>query len=153
MRVTIEGQVTIPQDIREKLGIVPADEVVFMEEKGWVYLLKKKNGTKRTSIFGDKRRHPKMSKLIHKAGSQLIRRRFSDIPELTASVYASLVEYLERAGKLQTLPFDAAACPRMSMGDISSAKLKWFLAAKPVFRHPTSKNGRVSSSQRSGVTG
>ena len=77
---------------------------------------------------GDKRRHPKMVKLIHKAGSQLIRRRFSDIPDLTAAVYASLVEYLERAGKLQTLPFDAAACPRASMGDISSEKLKWFLA-------------------------
>jgi AbrB family looped-hinge helix DNA binding protein len=27
MRVTIKGQVTIPQDIREKLGIVPADEI------------------------------------------------------------------------------------------------------------------------------
>ncbi len=76
----------------------------------------------------DKGRHPKMNKLIQKAGSQLIRRRFSDIPDLTAAVYASLVEYLERAGKLQTLPFDAAACPRASMGDISSEKLKWFLA-------------------------
>jgi predicted HTH transcriptional regulator len=77
---------------------------------------------------GDKGRHPKMNKLIQKAGSQLIRRRFSDIPDLTAAVYASLVEYLERAGKLQTLPFDAAACPHASMGDISSEKLKWFLA-------------------------
>ena len=75
----------------------------------------------------DKGRHPKMIKLIHKAGSQLIRRRFSDIPDLTAALYASLVEYLERVGKLQTLPFDAAACPRASMGDISSEKLRWFL--------------------------
>ena len=37
MRVTIKGQVTIPQDIREKLGIVPADEIDFIEEKGRVY--------------------------------------------------------------------------------------------------------------------
>ena len=74
----------------------------------------------------DKGRHPKMIKLIHKAGSQLIRRRFNDIPDLTAALYASLVEYLERIGKLQTLPFDAAACPRASMKDISSEKLKWF---------------------------
>ncbi len=75
----------------------------------------------------DKGRHPKMVKLIHKAGSQLIRRRFNDIPDLTAALYASLVEYLEKAGKLQTLPFDASACPRASMSDISSEKLKWFL--------------------------
>jgi len=75
----------------------------------------------------DKGRHPKMIKLIHKAGSQLIRRRFSDIPDLTSALYASLVEYLEKVGKLQTLPFDAAACPRANMGDISSEQLKWFL--------------------------
>ena len=31
MRVTIKGQVTIPQHIREKLGIVPASEVEFVE--------------------------------------------------------------------------------------------------------------------------
>ncbi|NQU15416.1 MAG: AbrB/MazE/SpoVT family DNA-binding domain-containing protein [Desulfobacteraceae bacterium] len=51
MRVTIKGQVTIPQDIREKLGIVPADEIDFIEEKGRVYLLKKKSGAKRTHKF------------------------------------------------------------------------------------------------------
>jgi len=75
----------------------------------------------------DKGRHPKMMKLIHKAGSQLIRRRFSGIPDLTAALYASLVEYLEKAGKLQTLPFDASACPRAGMRDISTRKLRWFL--------------------------
>ena len=42
MRVTIKGQVTIPQHIREKLGITPAVEVDFIEEKGRVYLVKKK---------------------------------------------------------------------------------------------------------------
>lgn len=77
----------------------------------------------------DKGRHPKMNELIRKAGSQLIRRRFNHIPDLTAALYASLVEYLESAGKLQTLPFDAAACPRAKLGDISQEKIKWFLAA------------------------
>ena len=33
MRVTIKGQVTIPQHIREKFGITPAAEVDFIEEK------------------------------------------------------------------------------------------------------------------------
>jgi ATP-dependent DNA helicase RecG len=32
----------------------------------------------------DKARHPKMMQLILKAGNQLIRRRFADIPDLTA---------------------------------------------------------------------
>ena len=29
MRVTVKGQVTIPQDIREKLGLLPDTEVEF----------------------------------------------------------------------------------------------------------------------------
>ena len=46
MRVTIKGQVTIPQEIREKLGITPAVEVDFIEEKGRVYLVKRKSHKK-----------------------------------------------------------------------------------------------------------
>ena len=42
MRVTTKGQVTIPQPIREKLGIGPSAEVDFVEAKGKVYLVKKK---------------------------------------------------------------------------------------------------------------
>ena len=42
MRVTTKGQVTIPQNIREKLGITPATEVDFVEEKGRVFLVKRK---------------------------------------------------------------------------------------------------------------
>jgi AbrB family looped-hinge helix DNA binding protein len=41
VRVTSKGQVTIPQHIREKLGIVPNSEVDFVEEGDRVYLLKK----------------------------------------------------------------------------------------------------------------
>ena len=47
MRVTIKGQVTIPQEIHEKLGITPAVEVDFIEEKGRVYLVKSKNKPKK----------------------------------------------------------------------------------------------------------
>ncbi len=42
MRVTIKGQVTIPRHIREKMRITPNTEVNFLEEKGRVYLTKKK---------------------------------------------------------------------------------------------------------------
>ncbi len=44
MRVTTKGQVTIPQHIRQKLGITPATEIDFVEEKGRVFLVKQKNG-------------------------------------------------------------------------------------------------------------
>jgi len=56
-----------------------------------------------------------MRALIRKAGAQLIRRRFTGIPELTAAVYASLVEHLEREGKIRTTPFDASACLRATL--------------------------------------
>jgi len=42
MRVTTKGQVTIPQHIREKLGITPSTEVDFVEKGGRIYLVKKK---------------------------------------------------------------------------------------------------------------
>lgn len=76
----------------------------------------------------DRGRHPKMRDLIRKAGNQLIRRRFGNIPELMACLYASLVEHLERTGLLRTRPFDAAACPGATMADLSEEKLRWFLA-------------------------
>jgi AbrB family looped-hinge helix DNA binding protein len=44
MRVTTKGQVTIPQSIREKLGISPAVEIDFIEEKGRIYLVKGNKG-------------------------------------------------------------------------------------------------------------
>ncbi|WP_337288082.1 DUF4062 domain-containing protein [Candidatus Methylomirabilis sp.] len=76
----------------------------------------------------DKVRHPKMRTLVRKAGDQLIRRRFGSIPDLTAALYASLVEYLERAGTLRTRPFDASVCPGSTLADLSEEKLRWFLA-------------------------
>ncbi len=75
----------------------------------------------------DTARHTKMLKLIRKAGSQLIRRRFADIPDLTSAVYAALVEHLERTGDLRTLPFDASACLRASMSDLPQEKIRSFL--------------------------
>src|SRR5437868_6546655 len=41
----------------------------------------------------DVKRHPKMQALVRKAGDQLIRRRFTGAPDLTAGLYASLIEY------------------------------------------------------------
>jgi AbrB family looped-hinge helix DNA binding protein len=33
-RVTVKGQVTVPQRVREKLGLRPGDEVDFVEKNG-----------------------------------------------------------------------------------------------------------------------
>jgi AbrB family looped-hinge helix DNA binding protein len=44
MRVTTKGQVTIPQDIRKKLGITPFTEIDFVEENGRIFLTKRKVG-------------------------------------------------------------------------------------------------------------
>jgi ATP-dependent DNA helicase RecG len=76
----------------------------------------------------DANRHPKMQALLRKAGDQLIRRRFGSIPELTADLYASLVEELIRSGAIQTGPFDAAACPGATLADVSPDKVGSFLA-------------------------
>jgi AbrB family looped-hinge helix DNA binding protein len=51
MRVTIKGQVTIPQEIREKLNITPAVEIDFIEEKDRIYLVKRKCQAKNTRKF------------------------------------------------------------------------------------------------------
>jgi len=51
MRVTTKGQVTIPQHIREKLGILPATEIEFVEEKDRVYIVKKKDPGNRNNKF------------------------------------------------------------------------------------------------------
>jgi AbrB family looped-hinge helix DNA binding protein len=51
MRVTTKGQVTIPRHIREKLGILPATEIAFVEEKDRVYIVKKKDPGNRNNPF------------------------------------------------------------------------------------------------------
>jgi antitoxin PrlF len=33
-RITSRGQVTIPKDVRERLGLRPGDEIEFMEDRG-----------------------------------------------------------------------------------------------------------------------
>ncbi|MDO9516559.1 MAG: ATP-binding protein [Methanosarcinaceae archaeon] len=72
--------------------------------------------------------HPKMVALIDKAGSQLIRRHFTSMPELIAAVYASLVHHLEDVGCLRTRPFDATAARNSTLEDISPDKVQWFLS-------------------------
>ncbi len=85
-------------------------------------------------------RHAKMQNLIRKAEAQLIRRRAADISELSASVYASLVEYLERSGDLRSLPFDTAPCRGATLNDISDEHVRWFLTEAQQRQFPLGEN-------------
>ena len=40
MRITSKGQVTIPQEVREKAGLLPNTEVEFVVERGAVRIMK-----------------------------------------------------------------------------------------------------------------
>ena len=40
MRVTTKGQVTIPRNVRESLGIVPERDIDFREDNGRFYIVK-----------------------------------------------------------------------------------------------------------------
>jgi AbrB family looped-hinge helix DNA binding protein len=60
MRVTTKGQVTIPQDIRERLGILPHSEVEFDVVGDSVRIRKKKGSRTRGQLLIEHmRRAPK----------------------------------------------------------------------------------------------
>ena len=46
MRITTKGQVTIPQDIRERFGLLPHTEVEFAIDNGNVVLRKTNSGNR-----------------------------------------------------------------------------------------------------------
>jgi len=75
----------------------------------------------------EKRRHPKMRKLVRKVSAGLIRRRVEDASALTTEVYASLVDLLTRRGALRIPPFDTSACERAKLADLSRKRIDWFL--------------------------
>jgi len=89
------------------------------------------NAGKQRLIFvkgaDDKSREPKMRSLIRKAGAQLIRRRFSNSGELTAALYASLVDYLESCGAIQNRPFEERACADATLDDVDAGAVADFV--------------------------
>lgn len=75
----------------------------------------------------DRSRHPKMRALIRKAGSQLIRRRFKSIDDLKPAVYASLVDYLEACGSIQTRPLEERPCDGATLNDLNAQAVRDFV--------------------------
>jgi len=51
MKVTTKGQVTIPVNIREKLGITPDTEVDFLQEGDRIVIVKRKDATTASRKF------------------------------------------------------------------------------------------------------
>jgi ATP-dependent DNA helicase RecG len=75
----------------------------------------------------DRQRHPKMKTLIQKAGSQLIRRRYGNIDELKAALYASLVDYLVTCGIIQDRPFEERAIREATLDDLDDRAVANFV--------------------------
>ncbi len=48
MRITSKGQVTIPQEIRERFGLLPDTEVEFVTNRHIVQIVKSKNPARPT---------------------------------------------------------------------------------------------------------
>lgn len=80
-----------------------------------------------TRLQGRKKRHPKQIKLIEKAEQSVVRKSFSDYDELRASVYESLVRYLEEQDYIRKLPFDASFCHGATLDDIDPEKVAHFV--------------------------
>ena len=89
MRVTSKGQVTIPKEVRERLGIQPGSDVGFAEEGGKVVLINedhRKNETPGERMvrlmveFGDRmRREGKLSGMTTDEIMEMNRRPYDDI--------------------------------------------------------------------------
>ena len=56
MRITSKGQVTIPQQIRERFGLLPNTEVEFIDEGGAVRLRKARTPGRRGRAIVDRLR-------------------------------------------------------------------------------------------------
>ena len=75
----------------------------------------------------DDEKQPKMHALIQDAGSQLVRRRFINGADLIGSVYASLVEHLEKIGHLNQVPWDARTARNATLDDLDTERIARFV--------------------------
>ena len=75
----------------------------------------------------EKKRSPKMQKLVSRASAEVIRRRIDNVNALTSAVYASLVDHLDCLGALRVPPFDTTACDKANLNDLSRKRIDWFL--------------------------
>jgi hypothetical protein len=74
----------------------------------------------------DKERNPKELQLIRKAEQVVVRKQFETSLDLRASVYNSLIRYLEENEIIRSLPFDATLNPYASWKDLDKEKIRNF---------------------------
>ena len=89
MRVTSKGQVTIPKEVRERLGIQPGSDVGFAEEGGKVVLINEDHSKNETAgermvrlmvEFGDRmRREGKLSNMTTDEIMEMNRGPYDDV--------------------------------------------------------------------------
>ena len=75
-----------------------------------------------TNHTSEEREH-KQRDFVSKAQAGLVRRRFSNVEELKASIYSALINYLIENGKIQTGPFDATINQIATIDDIDPDKI------------------------------
>lgn len=74
MRITSKGQVTIPQEIRERLGLLPNTEVEFAVERGAAVIRPKRGVPSRAErIVGHLKTHGAKMRLSSKELLKLLR--------------------------------------------------------------------------------
>lgn len=89
MRVTSKGQVTIPKEVRERLGIQPGSDVGFAEDGGKVVLINEDHSKNETpgermvrlmAEFGDRmRREGKLSGMTTDVIMEMNRGPYDDV--------------------------------------------------------------------------
>lgn len=79
-------------------------------------------------------RHPKEAALIQKAELLVVRKKFSGISDLKASVYTSLIRYLEEKEYIRTGPFDATINKLATLDDLDPDKIREFVRISKVKR-------------------
>lgn len=84
MRVTSKGQVTIPKEVREKLGIEPGDEVGFRED-GEAFILEK------TVEATGESKGERMVRLLAELGARLRREGKIVDPDMSVDEYMELI--------------------------------------------------------------
>ena len=72
-------------------------------------------------------RHAKEKAFISKIQNELSYKRFDNVEQLIASVYASLIDLLKHKGLIQLTSFDEALHPTAQISDIDPAKVDNFL--------------------------
>jgi ATP-dependent DNA helicase RecG len=75
----------------------------------------------------DRGKHPKMRRLIERAGNELVRRRFASPAELITGVYAALVQVLEDRELIRVGPFDATPSQKATLADLDLEKMRRFI--------------------------